>query len=97
MTQGRKGSVPKFRSGVRSDAGPSADGVGDGFARIEGFLRVLGLDATVVVAEFLKIAIDLLKHAAAADVAEPFETVVVRSGWVGVHGAVSRSSSGVIN
>ena len=85
-----KGSVPVFRCSARSDAGLYPDGVGDGFARIEGFLRVLGLDAAVAVAEFLEIATSLLKHAA-RDAAEPFEAVVVRGGWVGVHGAVSRS------
>ena len=57
---------------------------------------MLGLDAAIAVAKFLEVAVGLLKHAA-ADVAEPFETVVVRSGWFGVHGAVWRSSSGVIN
>ena len=92
----RKGSVPEIRCSAPSDAGLCTDGFGDHFARIEGFLRVLGLDAAVAVAEFFKIATSLLKHAA-ADVAEPFETVVVRGGWVGIHGAVSRSSSGVIN
>ena len=43
---------------------------------------MLGLDAAVAVAELLEIATSLLKHAA-ADVAEPFEAVVVRVEWVG--------------